>query len=302
MLSVARMFQRLFRAAKYAAKEESFAAVFGAAIVLVIVGTITYSLGEGWSVGDGFYFAVCTLTTSSIADPNLTLTHEAMKIFTALYVLTGIGILVELARQLGVGFVKMREEPQRHQTCPARRETRPAPQGRSARDAGWVTRRTPGGRCGRALHEREHLASSCAREQRQSQTPGPAAAQRYALAMRAAVMLIVSVALAAVALVAAGCGSSGKPAYCSNVSDLQQSVTDLKSVQLQSGALSTLQTDLQTVQTNADAVVSSAKADFPSQTSALQSSVSSLSTAIQKLPRPRRPSSWPRSCRRSTAP
>ena len=61
-------------------------------------------------MADGFYFAVCTLTTSSIADPNLTLTHEALKIFTAMYVLTGIGILVELARQLGVGFVRMREE------------------------------------------------------------------------------------------------------------------------------------------------------------------------------------------------
>ena len=48
--------------------------------------------------------------TSSIADPNLTLTHEALKIFTAFFVLTGIGILVELARQLCVGFVKLREE------------------------------------------------------------------------------------------------------------------------------------------------------------------------------------------------
>jgi hypothetical protein len=101
---------------------------------------------------------------------------------------------------------------------------------------------------------------------------------------RLPVMLIVLVAGAAVALVAAGCGGSDKPAYCSDVSDLQQSVADLKGIQLQSGALSTLQTDLQTVQSNADAVVSSAKADFPSQTSALQSSVSSLSTAIQKLP------------------
>jgi hypothetical protein len=61
-------------------------------------------------VADGFYFAVCTLTTSSIADPNLTLTHETLKIFTAIYVLTGIGILVELARQLGVGFVRMNED------------------------------------------------------------------------------------------------------------------------------------------------------------------------------------------------
>ena len=104
------MLRRMLGAIKYAAKEESFAAVVGAAIVLVLVGTVTYSLGEGWNVADGFYFAVCTLTTSSIADPNLTLTHETLKIFTAIYVLTGIGILVELARQLGVGFVRMNEE------------------------------------------------------------------------------------------------------------------------------------------------------------------------------------------------
>ena len=108
-------------------------------------------------------------------------------------------------------------------------------------------------------------------------------------------------ALAALALVAAGCGSSSKPAYCSDVTDLQNSVNSLKSVQLQSGAVSTLKTDVQKVQTNANAVVSSAKQDFPSQTSALQSSVSSLSTSVQALPRPRRPSSWFRSRLRSPA-
>ena len=98
------------------------------------------------------------------------------------------------------------------------------------------------------------------------------------------VTLIVPLALAAAALVAAGCGSDSKPDYCSNVSDLQQSVDDLKNVQLNSSTLTTLQTDLQKVQTNADAVVSSAKQDFPSETSALKSSVSTLSTTIQQLP------------------
>ena len=59
----------------------------------------------------------------------------------------------------------------------------------------------------------------------------------------------------------------------------------LKSVHLtESGALSTLQTDVQKVQSDADAVVSSAKQDFPDQTSALKSSVSSLSTTIEELP------------------
>ncbi len=103
------MLRRMLRALKYAAKEEHFAAVLGASIALILVGTVTYSLGEGWTVGNGFYFAICTLTTSSIADPSLTLTHEALKIFTAFYVLTGIGILVELARELGIGFVRERD-------------------------------------------------------------------------------------------------------------------------------------------------------------------------------------------------
>ena len=102
--------------------------------------------------------------------------------------------------------------------------------------------------------------------------------------VRLHVVLTLAVALAAAALVAAGCGGSNKPAYCSNVSDLQQSVSDLKSVQPNSAIVSTLQTDLQKVQSNANAVVSSAKQDFPNQTSALESSVSSLSTSIKQLP------------------
>jgi hypothetical protein len=102
--------------------------------------------------------------------------------------------------------------------------------------------------------------------------------------VRLHVLLTLAVALAAAALVAGGCGGDDKPEYCSNVSDLQQSVDDLKSVQPDSAIVSTLQTDVQKVQSNANAVVSSAKQDFPSQTAALQSSVSSLSTEIKQLP------------------
>ena len=58
---------------------------------------------------DGFYFAVATLTTSSIADPNLTITGWPIKIFTV-YILVGIGILVELVRQIGFAYVEVRRE------------------------------------------------------------------------------------------------------------------------------------------------------------------------------------------------
>jgi hypothetical protein len=36
-----------------------------------------------------------TLTTSSVLDPKLAVTDPSLKIFTAVYVLVGIGILVE---------------------------------------------------------------------------------------------------------------------------------------------------------------------------------------------------------------
>ena len=130
VMSVVHMLRRMLGAMKYAAREENFAVVAGAAVTLILVGTVTYSLGEGWNVADGFYFAVCTLTTSSIADPDLTLTHESLKLFTALYVLTGIGILVEMARQLGVGFIKVREE--HHATRHARDHKEDPPETQSA--------------------------------------------------------------------------------------------------------------------------------------------------------------------------
>ena len=102
------MFRRFERALRHAIREENFAAILGAALTLIVVGTIAYTLGEGWSLVDGFYFAVATLTTSSIADPELVITNSWLKVFTAFYVLVGIGILVEVARQLGFAMIELR--------------------------------------------------------------------------------------------------------------------------------------------------------------------------------------------------
>ena len=129
VFTVPSVLRRMAGAMRYARKEENFAAVLGAAVGLIFLGTVTYSLGEGWNVVDGFYFAVSTLTTSSIADPHLALTHESLKLFTALYVLTGIGILVELARELGVGYVMERED--RHAARHARHHKEDPPETKS---------------------------------------------------------------------------------------------------------------------------------------------------------------------------
>jgi hypothetical protein len=101
---------------------------------------------------------------------------------------------------------------------------------------------------------------------------------------RLPVFLATSAALLGIALLAAGCGSDSKPDYCSNVSDLQDSVDELGDVKLESGVLGTVEADLKKIQADANAVVSSAKQDFPSETSALKSSVSELSATANQLP------------------
>jgi hypothetical protein len=110
VISVARMWQRFRRTLKHAMKEEDFGPVLGAGGVLILIGTTVYTLQNGWKLVDGFYFAVSTLTTSSIADPNLVLKDEWLKVFTPFYTLIGIGIFVEIARRLGKSFVEVREQ------------------------------------------------------------------------------------------------------------------------------------------------------------------------------------------------
>lgn len=94
----------------FAFREEDFGRILGAAAALILVGTLAYTFGRDWSVVDGFYVAVATLTTSSVLDPKLAITGPWLKIFTAFYVLVGIGILVEVARRLGMGFIASRDE------------------------------------------------------------------------------------------------------------------------------------------------------------------------------------------------
>jgi Ion channel len=109
MLSALLMFRRFQKTMRYAFREEDFGRVLGAGALLIIVGTLAY-LGQGWSVVDALYFAVSTLTTTSVSDPDLMLDDAWAKIFTIFYQLIGIGILVEILRRLGFAFVAVRAE------------------------------------------------------------------------------------------------------------------------------------------------------------------------------------------------
>ena len=110
MLSALMMLRRVLPAFRYAIREEEFLNVFGAGVLLVVIGTLTYSLGQGWHVIDAAYFSVSTLTTTSVSNPDLVLTDRWLEVFTILYQLVGIGILVEVLRRLGIAFITVREQ------------------------------------------------------------------------------------------------------------------------------------------------------------------------------------------------
>jgi hypothetical protein len=55
-----------------------------------------------------------TLTTTSVAYPELVLTDRWLKVFSIFYELVGIGILVEVLRRLGPAFIVIRTQEKQH--------------------------------------------------------------------------------------------------------------------------------------------------------------------------------------------
>jgi hypothetical protein len=83
-------------------------------------------------------------------------------------------------------------------------------------------------------------------------------------------------------IVLAGCGGSSKPAYCTDRTNLENSVKGLTSLKLSSG-ISGLQSQAKTIQSDATSLANSAKGDFPSQTSDIKASVNDLSSALKAI-------------------
>lgn len=73
-------------------KLENFGRLTLMLLGFIVVGTFVYHYTEGWSWMDSYYFAVMTLSTVGYGDFNPKTTFS--KIFTILYVLGGLGILL----------------------------------------------------------------------------------------------------------------------------------------------------------------------------------------------------------------
>ena len=92
----------------------------------------------------------------------------------------------------------------------------------------------------------------------------------------------LAAAVILIAITIAGCGSS-KPGYCTDRANLNNSITGLTSLNVNSG-ISGLKSQLQMIESHATALVNSAKGDFPNETSAIKSSVDALASSVRALP------------------
>jgi voltage-gated potassium channel len=86
------MLRRFLRAIRDAWRSDvAFRMLLALVVSLLVSGTTFFTLVEGWSVLDSFYFSVTTLTTVGFGDPAPA--TAAGKIFTIVYIFVGLGVI-----------------------------------------------------------------------------------------------------------------------------------------------------------------------------------------------------------------
>ena len=79
-------------------QDKEFKGLFGVVVITLLAGTIFYSQVEGWSLLDSLYFSTTTLTTVGLGD--LAPKTALGKIFTMIYILTGVGLILGFVNAL----------------------------------------------------------------------------------------------------------------------------------------------------------------------------------------------------------
>jgi voltage-gated potassium channel len=102
---------RFVRAVGSSWKDPEFRGLFSLVVVTLAARTLFYRQVEGWGLLDSLYFSVVTLTTVGYGD--LSPTTAAGKVFTILYILVGIGIILGFVNAVAERSIERRKERSR---------------------------------------------------------------------------------------------------------------------------------------------------------------------------------------------
>ena len=78
-----------------------------AILALIGAGTWIFHTIEDWSWAESFYFSVATLTTVGYGDIHPT--TDGSRIFTALYILVGVGVVIAALTSIGSKYLASQE-------------------------------------------------------------------------------------------------------------------------------------------------------------------------------------------------
>lgn len=109
MLALVLTLRQLWQALRAAGRDPEFRSLAAITLTLLGLGTLFYHGVEGWRWLDSLYFCVITLATVGYGD--LSPQTDLGKIFTMVYILIGIGILVALFTRLAAAVVAARPDP-----------------------------------------------------------------------------------------------------------------------------------------------------------------------------------------------
>ena len=87
--------------------------------LVIACGTVFVCVSEGWSVLDGVYWSVQTVTTTGFGD--LPIEQEVTKRFAAWYILAGVSFFATSLTKIGGCFMAMEEDKRTHRLIQGRR-------------------------------------------------------------------------------------------------------------------------------------------------------------------------------------
>ena len=106
MTSLAFALPRLGKGFARGLGDPAFRALALVLLATLLGGSIFYHSAEGWNWVDSIYFAVLTLAT--ISPEGFRLTSDLTKLFTVVYVIGGLGVMISFAVVLGRHIVGLR--------------------------------------------------------------------------------------------------------------------------------------------------------------------------------------------------
>jgi voltage-gated potassium channel Kch len=89
-------------------KDKEYRDLLITSLVILAIGTVSYHYLEGWTWLDALYFSIITLTTIGYGD--FSPVTQAGKLFTVIYILIGIGVILSFIQTVYHHYNRTRQD------------------------------------------------------------------------------------------------------------------------------------------------------------------------------------------------